>query len=156
MIRGCFVRSSPFLLPVICVHDTFFLVKIKKIDHIALAVQNLSNAKKTFENLGLSLGETHEVPHMKVKAAFIKIGESHIELLESLSPDSAVSKFLQKRGEGIHHICIEVNNIQKKLDELKKKGFQLINENPVPGAQGKVAFIHPKSCHGVLVELVEK
>ncbi|MBI2027423.1 MAG: methylmalonyl-CoA epimerase [Deltaproteobacteria bacterium] len=131
-------------------------MKFKKIDHIALAVKSLSEAIKTFKNLGFTIEEPHEIPIMNVKAAFAKIGESQLEFLESLSPDSAVSKFLQKKGEGIHHICFEVSDIQKTLQDLKQKGFQLVSEKPTQGAQGLVAFIHPKSCHGVLIEVVEK
>jgi methylmalonyl-CoA epimerase len=92
-----------------------------------------------------------------VKAAFLSVGDANLELLEPLSPDSPVAKFIEKRGEGIHHICLRVDNIEELLARLKARGFRLINEAPVPGAHGcRVAFLHPAAGHGVLIELSEK
>ncbi len=129
---------------------------MKKIDHIAIAVRDLKEASKTFEALGLKLSTSHEVSSMKVQAKFAKIGDTQIELISPTSKDSVVEKFLEKRGEGLHHICFEVENIETTLKELEEKGFQLINKEPQAGAQGRVAFLHPKSTHGVLIELIQR
>ena len=129
---------------------------MKKIDHIAIAVRDLKAASKTFEALGLKLSTSHEVSSMKVQAKFAKIGDTQIELISPTSKDSVVEKFLEKRGEGLHHICFEVENIETTLKELEEKGFQLINKEPQAGAQGRVAFLHPKSTHGVLIELIQR
>jgi len=130
---------------------------IKRIDHIAVAVEDIERALTIFRDvLGLELSHTETVPEQGVKVAFLPVGESDIELLEPLSSDSGVAKFLAKRGEGIHHICLEVEDIEATLAGLKGKGMRLINETPVAGAHGRVAFIHPKSTHGVLIELVER
>ena len=130
---------------------------IKRIDHIAVAVEDIERALTIFcDVLGLELSHTETVPEQGVKVAFLPVGESDIELLEPLSSDSGVAKFLAKRGEGIHHICLEVEDIEATLAGLKGKGMRLINETPVAGAHGRVAFIHPKSTHGVLIELVER
>jgi methylmalonyl-CoA/ethylmalonyl-CoA epimerase len=92
-----------------------------------------------------------------VKTAFLSVGDSKLELLEPTSPDSAVAKFIEKRGEGIHHICLRVDNIEEHLENLKARGYRLINEAPVPGAHGcRVAFLHPSAGNGVLIELSEK
>jgi len=131
-------------------------VKFKKIDHIALAVNNLEEASKTFTDMGFVVEKPHDVASMKVRAAFVKVGESQLELLEPTETNSVVHKFLEKRGEGMHHLCFEVDDIHKSLADLKEKDFQLVHEKPVSGAQGLVAFVHPKSCHGVLIELVQK
>ncbi|MBI2608478.1 MAG: methylmalonyl-CoA epimerase [Deltaproteobacteria bacterium] len=129
---------------------------MKKVDHIAIAVSDLEKAKKTFKKLGFSFEETHEVSAMKVETAFAKIGESHIELITPTSKDSTVKKFLQKKGEGIHHICFEVTNIEASIQKMKEKGFQPIYDKPQKGAQGLVTFLHPKETHGVLVELIQR
>lgn len=129
---------------------------MKKIDHIAIAVRSLSEATKTFEALGLKLSTTHEVPAMKVQTRFSKIGDTQIELISPSSKDSVVQKFLEKRGEGLHHICFEVKDIEASLKELEKKGFQLVHKKPQKGSQGRVAFLQPQSTHGVLIELIQK
>ncbi|MEM1577087.1 MAG: methylmalonyl-CoA epimerase [Archaeoglobaceae archaeon] len=127
-----------------------------KIDHIGIAVKNLSEAIKTFEALGFELEEIEEVKEQKVKVAMLPIGESRIELLEATSDDSAIAKFLASRGEGIHHIAVNVQNIESALKKAKESGVKLIDEKPRIGAGGKkVAFLHPKSTHGVLIEFVE-
>jgi methylmalonyl-CoA epimerase len=131
---------------------------VVKIDHIAIAVQNLDEAIKVYkEALGLELAGEEEVPEQGVRVAFLPIGDTRLELLEPLSSESPVAKFLEKRGEGIHHICLEVEDLEKTLAELANKGVKLIDEKPRLGAHGrKMAFVHPKSLHGVLLELYQK
>jgi methylmalonyl-CoA/ethylmalonyl-CoA epimerase len=130
---------------------------IMKVDHIGIATSKLDEALSVWRDaLGLSVASTDEVPEQGVRVAMLPIGETHIELLEPLSEDSPVGKFLQKRGPGIHHIAIKVTNIRKALSELKAKGARLIDETPRVGANGcLVAFIHPSATNGVLLELVE-
>ncbi len=130
---------------------------IKKIDHIAIVVENLDKALAVYRDaLGMTVTDVREMPEQDVKMAFLPSGDSEIELLEPLSADSGIGKYLAKRGEGLHHICLEVDDIEVTLADLKAKGSQLIDETPKRGAYGKIAFIHPKSAHGVLVELVER
>ena len=129
-----------------------------KIDHIGIAVKSIEEALKFYsERLGLKSREVVEVQEQRVKVIALQIGESKIELLESTSPDSPIAKFLKMRGEGIHHIAFEVTDIEKRLKELKEKGIRLIDESPRLGAHNtRIAFIHPKSTQGVLIELVER
>ena len=131
---------------------------IKKIDHIGIAVNNLEDSLSFYEGaLGLKVENIEEVPEQKVKVGFLDIGGVHLELLEPTSPDGPVAKFIEKRGEGIHHISILVDNIENSIESIKEKGIKLIDETPRKGAGGsKMAFIHPKSTHGVLLELYEK
>ncbi len=130
---------------------------IKKIDHIAIVVENLDRALAVYRDaLGMTVSDVREMPEQDVKMAFLPSGDSEIELLEPLSTGSGIGKYLAKRGEGLHHICLEVDDIEATLAELKAKGSQLIDETPKQGAYGKIAFIHPKGAHGVLVELVER
>lgn len=127
-----------------------------RIDHIGIVVRNIQKALAVYEAaLGLPLKEVIRVPEQQVEVAFLPIGESNIELVQPTSDDTGIAKYLEKRGEGIHHICVEVEDIEKALDQLKAHGVQLIDEEPRRGAHGSVAFIHPKGAHGVLVELVE-
>ncbi|TYB35219.1 MAG: methylmalonyl-CoA epimerase [Flexistipes sinusarabici] len=127
---------------------------LKKIDHIGIAVKSLEEAVRFYETLGVNVASYEEVPSQKVKVAFIKLGDSNIELLEPTNEDSPVAKFLDKKGEGVHHLCYEVSDVFESLDVMKKDGMKLINEEPVKGAHGKlVAFVHPKSANGVLTEL---
>ena len=127
-----------------------------KIDHIGIAVKSLASSK-IYEALGLTIDSVEDVKTQGVKTAFLRVGESNLELLEPLSPESPVAKFIDKRGEGIHHICFRVTNLEEHLDRLKKQGYRLINESPVPGAHGcRVAFLHPSAGNGVLIELSEK
>lgn len=129
---------------------------IKKIDHIGIAVKSLDEAVETYKKLGFELKEIEEVAEQKVKVAMFPAGESKIELLEATSEDSAIAKFLEKRGEGIHHIAVGVEDIEKALKNAKNNSLQLIDEKPRLGAGGKkVAFVHPKSTKGVLLEFVE-
>ena len=131
---------------------------INKIDHIGIAVRSIEQAMKIYtEKLLLKCGEISEVPEQKVKVASLKIGESGIELIEPITQDSTVAKFLEQKGEGIHHIAFEVTNLETRLNELKNNGTRLIDEKPRTGAHGtKIAFIHPKDTKGTLIELVEK
>lgn len=127
-----------------------------KLDHIGIAVRSLASAK-IYEDLGLTIGHVETVETQRVKTAFLSVGDSNLELLEPTSPDSPIAKFIEKRGEGIHHICLRVENIEEHLERLKAQGYRLINEAPVPGAHGcRVAFLHPSAGNGVLIELSEK
>jgi methylmalonyl-CoA epimerase len=128
-----------------------------KIDHIGIAVKSLSEAVKVYEQaVGLKLAGYDEVDEQGVRVAMLDIGESRIELLEPTRPDSPVEKFMTRRGEGIHHIAIRVDDIEQVLERLKTAGIRLIDEKPKQGAHNtRIAFIHPASTHGVLMELVE-
>jgi len=126
---------------------------ILKIDHLGIAVKDMAEAKRAYEALGLKIEAEHDVPTEKVKTAFITVGESHLELLEPSDPSSVIAKFLEKRS-GLHHICVLVDDIEKSMAEMKAAGAQLLDETPRIGAGGcRVAFIHPKSAAGVLLEL---
>jgi methylmalonyl-CoA/ethylmalonyl-CoA epimerase len=129
---------------------------MKKIDHIGIAVKNLDDAIKTYQRLGFTVSDVEEVPSQKVRVAFMKIGNSRIELLEPSRTDSPISKFLQKHGQGIHHLAIEVEDIEKKIESLERSGVNLIYKIPRQGAHRvKMTFIHPKSANGVLLELCQ-
>ncbi len=132
-------------------------MNILKIDHLGIAVNSIDAGKSFWmEALGLEFEGTETVEEQKVTTAFFPVGESEVELLESTAPDGPVAKFLEKRGEGIHHIAFRVANIEAALEELKEKGVRLIDEKPRKGAGGKrIAFLHPKATNGVLVELCE-
>jgi methylmalonyl-CoA/ethylmalonyl-CoA epimerase len=126
------------------------------LDHIGIAVRSLDSAK-IYEALGLRVDHFETVESQGVRTAFLSVGDSNLELLEPLSDDSPVGRFVAKRGEGIHHICLRVSNLDEHLARLKAKGFRLINDAPVPGAHGcRVAFLHPSAGNGVLIELSEK
>ena len=128
-----------------------------KIDHIGIATNGIDDAARFYlDALGLQIEHVEEVASQKVRVAMLPLGESRVELLEPTSDDSPISKFLAKRGPGIHHIAVRVQNIRASLAELKEKGARLIDEEPRSGAGGcLVAFIHPSSTGGVLLELVE-
>jgi methylmalonyl-CoA/ethylmalonyl-CoA epimerase len=128
------------------------------IDHIGIAVSDLDEALKFWEgNMGVKCHGIEEVAEQKVKTAFLPVKDTEIELLAGTSPDSPVSKFIEKKGEGIQHIAIRVDNLEATLEELKAKGVRLIDEKPRIGAGGaKIAFVHPKSSRGVLLELCER
>ena len=130
---------------------------LKKINHIAIAVKDLDEATKFYENsLGLSLSGVEVVAEQKTKVGFFRIGESNIELVQPAEPGSPLEKFLETRGPGIHHICLEVDDIEAEIKSLLDKGVVMIDQKPRLGAHHtKVAFIHPKSSNGILVELVE-
>jgi len=127
------------------------------VDHIGIAVRNLDAAIKAYEGLGLKVSSRDEVTSEGVKVAFLPLGESRIELLESTNPEGAVAKFIEKKGEGVHHVALRVDDIVKALADAKANGLQLINETPRVGAHGhKVAFLHPKSTSGVLLEFIQR
>ncbi len=132
-------------------------MELTHIEHIGIAVKDLAAAKKYYEEvLGLSCYAVEEVKDQQVRTAFFKAGQTKIELLESTSPDGPVAKFIEKKGEGIHHIAFAVKNIEKALQETAEKGVRLIDRQPRKGAEGlDIAFLHPKSTFGVLTELCE-
>jgi methylmalonyl-CoA/ethylmalonyl-CoA epimerase len=131
---------------------------LTRIDHIAIAVQNIGDALKFFEDaLGVQLDHTALEEGGRTRVAFMPVGQSEVELVEPQDSESGLAKFIAKRGEGIHHICFEVDDIQAALARLKAKGAQLIDETPRTNTKGmRYAFIHPKSAHGVLIELYQK
>jgi len=128
---------------------------LQKIDHVGIAVRSIGEARQFYEKgLGLVCEGIEEIPEQKIRAALFVLGETRIELLEPTSPDSPVGKFLDQRGEGIHHIAYLCDDIKGQLQQVADAGCQLMNQEPLPGAGGKkVAFLHPKSTHGVLTEL---
>jgi methylmalonyl-CoA epimerase len=126
------------------------------LDHVGIAVRSL-DAARIYEAIGMSIDHTETVESQGVRTAFLSAGDTSIELLEPLSADSAVGRFIEKRGEGIHHLCFRVSGIEKHLAHLQALGYRLINPEPVPGAHGcRVAFLHPAAANGVLIELSEK
>lgn len=131
---------------------------MKRLDHIGIAVQDINDALKFFESaLGMKLEHVATEEGGKTDVAFLPIGESEIELVQTHDPESGLGKFLAKRGEGIHHICFEVDDIRAAMARLQENGAQLIDETPRVNASGmQYAFIHPKSAHGVLIELYQK
>ena len=133
-------------------------MKVIKIDHLGIAVKSINEGKKFWGDLlGLWLEDSEAMAEEKLITTFFPIGESEIELLESTDPEGPIGRFLEKRGEGIHHVAFRVENIEEALKELKEKGIRLIDETPRAGARGaKIAFLHPKSTNGVLVELCER
>ncbi|MHB8071897.1 MAG: methylmalonyl-CoA epimerase [Candidatus Cryosericum sp.] len=133
-------------------------MKLTNIDHVGIAVSNLTESLAFWQSaLGIELHGIEEVAEQKVRTAFLPVGGTEIELLEPTGPDSPIAKFIEKRGEGLHHVAIRVDNIDEALAELKAKGVQLIDEVPRRGAGGaRIAFVHPKATHGVLLELCER
>jgi methylmalonyl-CoA/ethylmalonyl-CoA epimerase len=130
---------------------------IKRVDHIAVVVENLDAALATYRDaLGMAVSRIETIPEQDVKIGFLPSGDSEIELLEPINPESGIARYLAKRGEGLHHVCLEVDDIQQTLADLKARGVQLIQDTPQQGAYGKVAFIHPKGASGVLIELLER
>ena len=133
-------------------------MNLSHIEHIGIAVRNIDEAIKFYEEiLGLKCYAVEEVADQKVKTAFFQIGQTKIELLESTDPEGPIGKFIEKRGEGIHHISFAVNGLESSLEELKSKGIKLIDEKSRKGAEGlNIAFLHPRDTFGVLTELCEK
>ena len=131
---------------------------VLKVDHIGIAVSNLEESLKLYTDvLGLKLHGTETVAEQKVKVAFLPLGDTEIELLESTEPDGPIAKFIEAKGQGIQHIALKVDDIEKALVDLKEKGMRLIDEKPRYGAGGaKIAFLHPKSTNGVLLELCQR
>ena len=128
---------------------------ISKIDHLGIAVHSIAEARVFYEQvLGLTCEGIEEVANQKVRTAFFTVGDTHIELLEPTAADSPVARFLEKYGEGFHHIAYQSDAIEQQLERARAQGCQLINASPVPGAGGKrIAFLHPRSTHGVLTEI---
>jgi methylmalonyl-CoA/ethylmalonyl-CoA epimerase len=131
---------------------------IKRIAHIGVAVKDMERSEKLFSKLfGIPSSGTEAVPEQKSTITFYPIGNSSVELIESLDSSSAIAKFIDKRGEGVHHICFEVENIEEEIRRLKNSGFQFVKDVPEDGGDGyRIVFLHPKSTNGVLVELCEK
>ena len=133
------------------------MAKIKRIDHIAVLIDDMEGGLAFWRDaLGMELGGVQDLPAEMAQIAFLPTGGSEIELVRPTSSDSGLARYLEKRGPGMHHVCLEVDDIHGMLAQLKEKGVQLINEEPRSGADGrKYAFIHPKSANGVMVELYE-
>ena len=127
-----------------------------RVHHVAIVVRDLESALGFYrDRLGLSLGAVVPIPSDGVRIAFLDVGQSKVELMEPTDPSTGVARFLESRGEGFHHLCLEVADLRAELDRLAEEGVELIDRAPRRGAEGPVAFIHPRSCHGVLVELIE-
>ncbi len=130
---------------------------VKSLNHIGIAVQSIDEQRPFYEGtLGAQFENIEEVPSQKVRVAFFRINDVRLELLEPTDPESPVAKFLEKRGQGLHHIAFTVDDIQARIDELKADGLRMIDDTPRPGAHHmQIAFLHPKSSHGVLTELCQ-
>lgn len=127
-----------------------------KINHIALVVDDLDHALNFWrDGLGLTLAETEDVPEQEARVAFLPLGESHVELVRPTTESSGLARYLAKRGPGMHHVCVEVDDIAATLERLRTRGFRLIDEAPRRRAGRQYAFVHPESAHGVLVELYQ-
>jgi methylmalonyl-CoA/ethylmalonyl-CoA epimerase len=131
---------------------------IKKIEHLGIAVENIEASLKVYETLlGTTCYKVEEVESEGVKTAFLQVGESKIELLEATNQESPIAKFLSKKGKGIHHIAFDTDDIESEIKRLKNEGFELIHQSPKNGADNKIiAFLHPKSTDGILVELCQE
>ena len=130
---------------------------IERIEHVGIAVRSIAEARGLYEALGMHVEAIEEVPHEGVRVAMLACGESHIELLEPLSADSPMAKFLEKRGPGLHHLCLKSDDVRGDDARLREKGFQVLRPEPTRGAGGCwVQFVHPKSAGGVLLELSEE
>ena len=132
----------------------------RRIDHVAIIVRNIDQALAFYRDiLGILPGEIRDVPTEQVRIAFLPLGGpggSEIELIEPTVPDSSLAKFLEKRGEGLHHICLEVDNIEVALQEMQERGAPVLDQQPRIAAEGRAIFVHPKGTNGVLLELLEK
>ncbi len=131
---------------------------IKKVDHIGIAVKDLEETLKFYQEiLGMDLQGTEVVEEQKVRVAFLPIGDAEVELLESTDPEGPIAKYIERKGQGIQHLAFRVDDIEKAIEEMKEKGIRMIDEKPRYGAGGaKIAFAHPKSTHGVLIELCQR
>lgn len=130
--------------------------RLGRIHHVAVVVERMESALGFWrDSLGLELEVVEDMPHDRVRIAFLPVGESKIELVEPTDDTTGVARFLAKSGEGFHHVCFEVENLAETLLRLEIDGIELIDTSPRKGAEGPVAFLHPRSCHGVLVELIE-
>ena len=131
-------------------------MKAKRINHVAIVVKDLDGALKLFGELfGLRAEKIEDVPEQGVRAALVPVGDTEIEFITPINPDTGVARFLESRGEGVHHICFEVEDVDEALSELESKGVNLIDKKGRKGLAGKVGFIHPKSTKGVLIELAQ-
>jgi methylmalonyl-CoA/ethylmalonyl-CoA epimerase len=127
-----------------------------KLDHIGIAVRSIEEALRTYQSLGFQVEDIVTIEEQKVRVAILPTGESQIELLEPTDDNSLIQEFLEKKGQGIHHLCFNVENLEQKVNELKKTNVQILDQIPCRGYENrKVAFLHPKTTHGVLIELVE-
>lgn len=127
------------------------------LDHIGIAVNSLAEVTPFYEALGLAVTGTDEVPEQGVKVAFLPVGDGQLELLEPTGPDSPIAKHIERRGPGLHHICLRVDDIEAAMAELRAKGFRLLSDEPQPGAHGcRICFVHPKASGGVLLELSQQ
>jgi methylmalonyl-CoA/ethylmalonyl-CoA epimerase len=127
-----------------------------KVDHVGIVVHDIQAALAVYEAaLGLTLDEVVDVPDQEVKIAFLPVGDSNVELVQPTTDDSGVAKFLNRHGEGVHHVCFEVEDIEAALARLRSHGVPLIDRQPRQVPHGRVAFVHPKGTHGVLIELVQ-
>ena len=124
------------------------------LDHVGIAVSSIEERLEIYRALGLEVGGREEVASEKVRVAFLPLGETRLELLEATAPDSPIASFIAKRGEGVHHVCIRVEDVRAAMAELASRGFALLSNEPRPGAHGAlVCFVHPRSAGGVLIEL---
>lgn len=129
----------------------------RRLDHIGIAVSSIDDALPIYRALGLEESGRETVSSQGVVTAFLPLGETRLELLEPTGPDTPIARFLAKRGPGVHHLCFAVDDLEDALKDLTSRGFRLVNETPVPGADGKrIAFLHPSAGHGVLIELSEE
>jgi methylmalonyl-CoA/ethylmalonyl-CoA epimerase len=129
---------------------------LKKIHHVGIVVRDIEAAYAFYrDTLGLSVHKQDILPDQGVKAALLTIGSSEIELLEPIDTQSGVARFLERRGEGLHHLCFETDNVTQELDDAKAKGIAVIDQHPRPGLAGMICFLHPKSHHGVLIEYAQ-
>jgi methylmalonyl-CoA/ethylmalonyl-CoA epimerase len=144
-------------LPISPIREQEHAMKVKRIEHVAIAVRSLAKAREIFEDkLGLTIEYEEHLPQYNTKLAMLPVGQTYIELLESDRPDSETSKWISENGEGLFHICLEVENIDAALAELKGKGVKLIDETPRLGhANSRIAFLDPRSTNNVVIELVE-
>lgn len=130
---------------------------IERLDHVGIVVHNIDESLKTYcDEMGLRLLDRMEIPEQLVEAAFLDAGNSTIELIAPTDAESGTARFLKKRGEGTHHVCYEVSDIEAALAELRAQGLELIDETPRQGVHGLVAFVHPKATHGMMIELLQK
>lgn len=130
---------------------------VMKVNHVGICVKDLDEALKTYRDiLGLKVRGILDLEEIGQRSAFVAIGDDEFEIMEPTSPDGVVARFIERRGEGLHHISLKVCDIEKLLSKLKDRGVRLINEEPLVTPFGKVAFVHPKSMHGVLIELYEE
>ncbi len=130
---------------------------VRHLDHTAIAVSNLEEAMQLYHELfGVPRGEIEEVPDQGVRATLVQVGGTRLELIQPIDPQNAIARFIERRGEALHHVCFQVDGLQGKLDALVAHGVALVDTKPRKGLAGMIAFLHPRSTRGVLIELVEK